>query len=30
LSFIDQYEWDEASSDFDPRVFQGFVWGSHD
>lgn len=26
ISYIDQYVWDEASCDFDPRVFQGFVW----
>ena len=26
ISYIDQYAWDEASCDFDPRVFQGFVW----
>lgn len=25
--YIDQYPWDETSSDFDPRVFQAFVWG---
>jgi hypothetical protein len=28
IRYIDQYEWDEAQSDFDPRVFQGFIWGS--
>jgi hypothetical protein len=21
------YAWDDAQSDFDPRVFQAFVWG---
>jgi len=26
-SYIDMYDWDEAYSDFDPRVFQAFVWG---
>jgi hypothetical protein len=26
--FIDTYEWDDAQSDFDPRVFQAFIWGS--
>lgn len=30
VSYIDQYEWDDASCDFDPRVFQGFVWGSYE
>jgi hypothetical protein len=25
-SYIDQYEWDETSCDFDPRVFQAFIW----
>jgi hypothetical protein len=30
LLYIDHYEWDDASCDFDPRVFQGFVWGSCD
>jgi hypothetical protein len=29
-SYIDQYGWDDNSCDFDPRVFQGFVWGSID
>lgn len=24
--FIDSYSWDERNSDFDPRVFQAFVW----
>ena len=27
-SYIDQYEWDEASCDFDPRVFQAFIWSA--
>jgi len=26
-SYIDNYAWDDAQSDFDPRVFQAFVWG---
>lgn len=30
VSYIDQYAWDDKSCDFDPRVFQGFVWGSSD
>ena len=25
-AYIDMYEWDEKLSDFDPRVFQAFVW----
>ena len=25
-SYIDQYEWEEKNADFDPRVFQAFVW----
>ncbi|GAX10635.1 hypothetical protein FisN_14Lh142 [Fistulifera solaris] len=29
IKFIDQYAWDEKSCDFDPRVFQGFVWIDH-
>jgi len=28
VTYIDQYPWDDNSCDFDPRVFQGFVWGS--
>lgn len=28
IRYIDQYEWEEAQSDFDPRVFQAFLWGS--
>ena len=28
MSYIDQYPWDDNSCDFDPRVFQGFIWGS--
>lgn len=24
--FIDTYAWDESTSDFDPRVFQVFIW----
>jgi hypothetical protein len=27
VSYIDMYAWDDAQSDFDPRVFQAFVWG---
>lgn len=26
MSYIDQYAWDENTCDFDPRVFQAFVW----
>lgn len=25
-TYIDSYEWDEKLSDFDPRVFQAFIW----
>ncbi len=25
-TYIDNYEWDEKQCDFDPRVFQAFVW----
>lgn len=25
-AYIDTYEWDETLSDFDPRVFQAFLW----
>lgn len=25
-AYIDAYEWDEMLSDFDPRVFQAFIW----
>jgi hypothetical protein len=28
MSYIDQYAWDEQTCDFDPRVFQAFIWGS--
>ena len=28
ISYIDQYPWDEQTCDFDPRVFQAFIWGS--
>ena len=28
IRYIDQYEWEEAQSDFDPRVFQAFLWGN--
>ena len=24
--YIDTYDWDESYSDFDPRVFQAFIW----
>ncbi|GKY98084.1 hypothetical protein MPSEU_000766300 [Mayamaea pseudoterrestris] len=30
VNYIDQYAWSDNSCDFDPRVFQGFVWGSID
>ena len=26
LAYIDNYPWDDLSTDFDPRVFQAFVW----
>jgi hypothetical protein len=26
-AFIDKNQWSDALADFDPRVFQGFVWG---
>lgn len=26
LNYIDNYPWDDLSTDFDPRVFQAFVW----
>lgn len=25
-TYIDRHRWDDAMADFDPRVFQGFVW----
>ena len=25
-AYIDTYDWDDAHSDFDPRVFQAFIW----
>jgi hypothetical protein len=25
-AYIDQYPWDDANCDFDPRVFQAFLW----
>lgn len=28
FSYMDQYSWDNAKTDFDPRVFQAFVWSS--
>jgi hypothetical protein len=28
ISYINQYDWDDATCDFDPRVFQAFVWTS--
>lgn len=27
--YMDMYDWDEASSDFDPRVFQAFIWAEN-
>ena len=27
IEHVDRNEWDENSADFDPRVFQSFVWG---
>lgn len=27
LAYIDMYPWDDQNTDFDPRVFQTFVWG---
>ena len=27
-SYIDRNDWDDAMADFDPRVFQGFVWSN--
>ena len=26
ISYVDQYAWDENDCDFDPRVFQAFIW----
>ena len=26
MAYIDQYNWDDSASDFDPRVFQSFIW----
>ena len=26
LNYIDAYPWNDNSTDFDPRVFQAFVW----
>jgi hypothetical protein len=28
IKYIDQYAWNDNSCDFDPRVFQGFIWCS--
>jgi hypothetical protein len=28
VAYINQYDWDDAACDFDPRVFQAFVWTS--
>jgi hypothetical protein len=28
LHYIDTYPWDDYNTDFDPRVFQAFIWGS--
>ena len=25
-AYIDAYEWDEQLAEFDPRVFQAFLW----
>ena len=30
VKYIDQYSWNDNSCDFDPRVFQGFIWGTID
>jgi hypothetical protein len=27
IRYIDQYDWEEAQTDFDARVFQAFLWG---
>lgn len=27
MNYIDMYAWDDNECDFDPRVFQAFVWG---
>lgn len=27
IAYIDQYPWDDGACDFDPRVFQAFIWG---
>jgi hypothetical protein len=27
MEFIDMNDWDDMNCDFDPRVYQGFVWG---
>jgi hypothetical protein len=27
MAYIDQYQWDDSTCDFDPRVFQAFIWG---
>jgi len=27
FSYMDKNDWDDSMADFDPRVFQGFVWG---
>jgi len=26
MAYIDQYRWDDTETDFDPRVFQSFIW----
>lgn len=27
FNYMDKNDWDDSMADFDPRVFQGFVWG---
>lgn len=27
FKYMDSNDWDDSMADFDPRVFQGFVWG---
>lgn len=29
IHYIDSYEWSDTQSDFDPRVFQAYVWASN-
>lgn len=28
MAYVDMYDWDESYSDFDPRVFQAFIWAA--